>query len=549
LRLCSHAFKAYVVEKLLAIANDTTDRRRAAAAWELTICYFSGFGVTRCFEDSSRWLTVAASHGSVAAQEYFNTIHEAMGIDLKSITRSASDVKSSWSSTTAADWGPSRILPPPKELGATPVAGEAESSDSGSYLSGSEDENAEQAASTVMPSHVAGMICNGSVDEVRQLLQDDLSLLTRRDSEGNTPLLVAVKSNRYEMVDLILDFPSVDAGICNRSGQCALHYLPGFADHDIRCLVPRLIEQKADPNAECLSTPRDGSVIGIAANIRSCSILNAILHNNLTLLQCLLEAGHSSECISACRVCEAGSAFRRMLAVSLSFFQADALEILIAHVRAHRGDHVLELDKIEVWAGQELLPLHKVPFHSIAVAIMDLPESFFRALVYGSRHVSCLRRTIEFLMDAGREPAVAAYSMLKSAVGRNSVDGVRLLFEVGALRQLPKSWWIQPSKTKGNLIIYTLPIMEAIHYGLREIYDLLSEQDKSMFTEEYVATCAQSDCRLHQPRWKRKLFGLLGISVSELLQRQTRTHTHSINMVRYALEIAVMARHQDLYFM
>lgn len=255
-----------------------------------------------------------------------------------------------------------------------------------------------------------------------------------------------------------------------------------------------MIELKADPNVECFSTQQDGNAGGLASGIRSCSILNAILRKNTVLLQCVLEAGHSDQCVSACRVCEAGSAYRRISAASLSFFQADALDILVSHVRAHKGQQVLQLENIEVWAGRELLPLHKVPFHSVAVAAMDLPESFFRALFYGIDHLNSLRRTVEFLMDAGEDVAHLSYGMLHAVVDKNSIDGVRLLLVNGGPRHLPQSWWLKQKKMKNDVGVFDLPIMKPIRNGFREIFDIFAKQDISLFTQLYNETCSDLDC-------------------------------------------------------
>jgi len=151
---CSHQFKTYLVEKLLLIANDTADRRRAAAARELTVCYFSGFGVPLSFQESSRWLTVAVSNGIVAAQDYFKTVHEAMGIDPSSVGWSASDVNRSCSSMTTAFWEFARLLPPSDESLAGAVMEQSDNTDADSHLSESEDATVEQATSVAMPSRI-----------------------------------------------------------------------------------------------------------------------------------------------------------------------------------------------------------------------------------------------------------------------------------------------------------------------------------------------------------------------------------------------------------
>ncbi|KAK5637041.1 hypothetical protein RRF57_012753 [Xylaria bambusicola] len=74
----SHQLKSRIVESLSLIANDNNDPRRWAAAWELSVCYFSGFGVAASHDKCSEWLSIALEGGVAAALDYFTSLHEAM---------------------------------------------------------------------------------------------------------------------------------------------------------------------------------------------------------------------------------------------------------------------------------------------------------------------------------------------------------------------------------------------------------------------------------------------------------------------------------------
>lgn len=187
---------------------------------------------------------------------------------------------------------------------------------------------------------------------------------------------------------------------------------------------------------EALFSPDDSVKQLFSLGIRCCPILNAVLDNHSTLLEVLLEAAHADgPRRDTCRVCETGSAFRRILAVLLSLFQAETIEILMKHLETasirESGKHeAINLDRVEVWVGAELLPLQNVPFNSVAVAAMDLPECFFRAMILGVKYKESLHKLLQFFLQATHElPEKRAYSMLSTAVKASSLEGVNTLLK------------------------------------------------------------------------------------------------------------------------
>ncbi|KAK7948962.1 Serine/threonine-protein kinase ppk21 [Apiospora aurea] len=76
--LCSHQLKHFIIQKLLKIAKNNADPRQPLATWELSVCFFSGFGVDQDFSESTRWLLSAAGYGIPAAEEFSDRLHQAM---------------------------------------------------------------------------------------------------------------------------------------------------------------------------------------------------------------------------------------------------------------------------------------------------------------------------------------------------------------------------------------------------------------------------------------------------------------------------------------
>ncbi|KAI1293939.1 hypothetical protein F5Y03DRAFT_326883 [Xylaria venustula] len=533
----SHQLKAHIVESLLHIANDTKDARRLATAWELSVCYFSGFGVERSFERCSEWLSIASEGGIAAARDYGVILHEAMN-------------------------RPYQV--PPRQLGERQIPAvvsehhsELKSTESGSedvdytslyasdYDSDSDDiivSQARVATLKKMPSKFRDILDCGTLEALQAYMQDNPEDLNSQDIEGNTPLILAAKRQQVEMLKFLLNQEDVDAGIPNRTGHTVLHFLPTFDDETIQDLVPRLVQRRADLHREALAMPLRSEDVVLVPEIRCCSILNAILHGNLTLLKCLLEASHTEGVNNQCQICEAASRFRRVLAVSLSIFQAGALAILVAHVRDKGNRQNIGLKAIKVWAGSRLLPLHKVPFNSVAIGALDLPDSLFRAMNYGKHYVEALEETITLLLSTETEANVEdlAYSMMTEAVESNNWGAVQFLLREGEKRQFPKSFWMRGPLDRS-------PFMRSISLGFREIFKLFLEHDPTLLQKRVTIPCWLPLCRHKRKKRDQYTRVLLGHSRDAFLPKSEKKH--EFNLVQRALWLLVDSSHQDIFFL
>ncbi len=537
--------KAHIATKLTEICSNDSEPRRPAAAWELAVCYFSGFGVTVSFENCSHWLLVALKGGIPAARTFFRALNGAMKIecDLSLLSGTYSQPKNGirvrgtlFENSSSAigthvpvididlDEDSDTELLPNSESGEDPTS----------------DDPGNASSPILLPDEALRIIESGTLDQLRDYLDHNPDCINSQDSDGNTPLLLAAKRQEKNMVDFLISQDQLDASIPNKSQHTILHFLATLDESTIRDWIPRLVKRKANIYHEALPTHSGNEAMMFSAGIRCCSLLNAILYGNISLLKSLLEACHSRDNDTPCRICEAGSRFRRILAISLSIFQADAIEILVAHVKAYRDSHDIDLSRIEVWAGHELLPLHKVPFNSLALAAMDLPESFFRAINYGDKYTDALEGTIRFLLTTGKDKVSLSYSMLIEAVARHSVDAVSIMLCEGRNRGFSKYWWMQDP-------IADSPLMESINLGSRETYQAFLEVEPSFFANILELQCRKPLCVGNGPHrweeWVRVLFG----KGKEPLDPQK--HKHKFNHVQTALNIFVNASHQDSFFL
>jgi hypothetical protein len=531
----SHQLKNYIVERLVQIASDPKDARNLAAAWELSICYFSGFGVEPCFEKCSHWLTVASRGGIIAAQRYFETLHLSMGLPCPAASTGFLAESQQFPLIEEAQPAVEAEFADKETL---------QGSDDG-FVSDSEGSEAEHHTRVVcvrvMPRELAEIVSEGTCEQLCQYLEQNPEYLNSQDADGETPLVRAARHQQLDMLRLLGDKLGSDASINTRAGRTVLHFLSSFDETSVRELVPPLVRCGADLYHEALPVPSatDGTIF--SSGIQCCPILNAILHGNLALLESLLEVAHNDESIP-CKMCEAGSRFRRTIAISLSIFQAKATKMLVDHVKSHGNGKDIGLKKIRVWAGQDLLPLHKVPFKSVAIGALDLPESFFRAINYGSEYNEAMHQTIDFLLsmeDTAEKVKKLAYTMLIAAVNSNSVDAVRILLDQGRQREFPRRWWLQGPLDDS-------PFMLSIRHGHREVFRLFLKDEPAILKNHIELACWRKLC-IHRPAmYKRYLAMLLGQNKLEVEERERK---HKINPAQRAIWLFINSDHQDTFFL
>ncbi|PKS08200.1 hypothetical protein jhhlp_005476 [Lomentospora prolificans] len=557
---CSHQLKEFITEKLLVIARNPRDPRRAAAEWELMICYFSGFGVKQNFEMASLWLDSARENNIEAAETYYKTLRQAIELGRKS----ASGAK----------------LPPNKDPGIDKPTVER-------VLSGSlqvqtvqeESERDSRSATTMattavdsfqvdserfhvtgvlddvpfsplnpMPANISQAVSCGDIDALKSLTGGNPSMINSQDSEGNTPLIIAAKYRQYEVMDFLLNEPRTDASTPNRMGQTVLHIMATFDESQIRHFLP-LLSPVVDLNQESLPVWQDSERTIFSLGLRCCPILNSILHRNIALLDALLDIAHVDKAASICRICELGSRFRRVLAISLALFYADALEAIMAHLKKHKAGYDLDLRNINVWTGQDLLPLCKVPFHNVAIAALDLPENFFRAMIFGDKYADALHRTMRFLLDMDQSKKDSlALTMLCAAIEGGSLDAVDFLLTDSKKWAKDPLWWLLHRSGEETWPELSSPTIKlAVSLGQREIFDRLSRENVAAWKDWTSINCSSPQCWVGNTKWEKAVMTFFGPHA--LFGTRAPNHEHVYNLVRPALEYAVSARHQDHYFL
>ncbi|KAI3337493.1 hypothetical protein HD806DRAFT_543120 [Xylariaceae sp. AK1471] len=536
LRRCSYQLKAYITTKLTAIAANGKDPRRMAAAWELAVYHFSGFGVPISFTECSMWLSMAMKGGIAAANSFYYVLHQAMDIP---VDPSYVNVMFPTAYTPKGATTLIREKKAPfkenQELQVLEMSsGEEEDRPSDDDF---EDRNTPDKPFRLL-NNVSDIIREGSVEELQKHLRDESALLNGRDFQGNSPLLLAAKSKRKDMLEVLISYDDLDASIANSSGRTVLHFLTEFDEATAQTWVRQLCKRRANIHHEALPSRGESETLSLSSGIRCCSILNAILHGKLGLLRAFLDACHIPENSVPCRICEAGSAFRRIIAICLSVFRADAAELLLAH-RETNGASKIDLNQIEVWAGQRLLPLYTIPFNSIAVKAMDFPESFFRAINFGDQYNRMLEQTLNFLLPTTDDIEKVCYRMLQQAVKSDCIHAAQILIRLGEQRGFRQKWLIQKP-------INESPFIESIRIGSREVFDLVCNEYPNILSTSIAMPCERRGCELLRPpfysRWTSVLLGRPN-------EWKNIPHTHKHNCVSSALSTFRRAFHADMFFL
>lgn len=343
--LCSHQLKGQIVNELQSLADNDNDPRQPKAAWELSICYFSGFGISRDFFKSFHWLTFAATHGVPAAEEFRSKIRCAMEVNrrvspedqIQAADAAKGHVPQLQLSSGDTDFG-ADIYPEPDAVSQGSVAWpsgvieehELDSIDATDALKirYADDADSDGSESTqeeslgVVTEEVISLVMANDTTALSTLIVNKPDLLNSKDREGNTLLVLAARHKRFRLMDFLLDQPNTDASICNLNQESALHVMSNFPGNQVQALVPRLVSKGADPFHEALpvSVDYESSLLNYSARTRCCPIFRSILNGNLVLFQCLLNQAHSNQDILTCSVCKAGSKLRRIVAIALSTF-------------------------------------------------------------------------------------------------------------------------------------------------------------------------------------------------------------------------------------
>ncbi|KAK8093790.1 ankyrin [Apiospora hydei] len=515
------------------------------ATWELSVSFFSGFGVDQDFSESTRWLQSAVDHGILADEEFSDRLLQAMatGCHEASGTAGTSEPQHALDLHLQA---PLQALPSNitvhrsrQELERAAVSsGDYSLEDhtgngNGEFLVSDEASDDDDFLKGVglgkLTADVIALLRTEDMRSLSELIASNPNIVSYQDEQGNTLLLIAAKASCFEAMQLLLGHPSTDCSICNRSKESVLHNLSGFQEDEVKWLANRLMARNIDLGRETMPLQVGGSLLSVSAKIRCCPLLRSILNDNMVLSQSLLDETHKMRDVKECCVCEGGSRLRRIVAIAVSTFRSQSLAVILDHLGTFKAGEDYKLHDVQVWADRKLIPLWKVPFHSVVVKSIDLPENYFRAISHGKYYAATLEYMVKFLLGPGSDFKSRLYGMLQQAVLVDSLRSVDVILREGKRRGLPPSWWL--SATGWDL--WQNPLILAVQIGLRAVFERLWHSTPGLpkgfvhIVEKYTTPIS-------------KLF--LGKRVSYVREIP-------INLVHICLSLAVTAAHRDSFFL
>jgi len=561
-----------VFEELSALALQDADPRQDAACWELCICYFSGFGTKQNFILSSYWLCQAAKRGILGAQAHFIRLHQAMKIepvlvlppsDPVSQSSPILDTTASVTRETKAKWlsfaliggyleslADLQLLDP--ELHAATISeirdGLAKQPDSEDFQQSLIAELSDRPVDLCEECQsIAGAVVTAAASsdfsQLRVLVKTHEGAVNVRDKLGNTALIAAARCGRFEALSFLLDQPEIDASICNWYDQTPLHFLNNFPDNEIPVLVDRLADAGASIDQEAaFPTGSWGDAPRLIPLLRTCPVLQAILLNNGLLLQNLLRKVHAlSPTSPRCRVCEAGSRYRKMMAVAIMLHRVEIIKILLDHLHEHHPSQQTNLQEIEVWYNGELLPVWQLALRGLPAAVADLPGSFCRALMYGESYQDSLAKTLEIIRDPSKPFLEHAYQQLQQAVVSKNIDAIDMLLSEVRRSEGPNPWlWM----VKDRQPLFESPIFLSLRLGYRDVFSKIWLNTRCTLGTGFVEHCRISKCRTCRLPFD---YTKLGDFCARLFR--VKLKNHKVNLAQAALSFASVAAHQDDYFL
>lgn len=494
-------------------------RRAASSACTmgaLRTFFFTGFGITRDYDKASTYLIEAALSGVVGAQAFFARLMYAMHRDPHealqawgSLTRQEADEKLGEFLIKGIENGYAEILSDLKDLDdagaryasaqeticARRVAVAAIEEDERIMLSDIFDEEEVPQACSQIATDITNAAGAGDLGLVQTILAETPLAVNEQDVAGNTAIIRAAKASRFDVAKALIQCNGFTTKISNYRQQNVLHFLPNFSDEEAVSILPALFQSGADFDQECCYIERGwGNAPDLTPHFRGCPLLQTVLCDRLALFHALLEQIHRVQGgRSNCRLCESGSRFRKIVATAIMMRRASMVEAIQEHRKAHGASDTTDIRRIEVWYNHELKPVWQLAMNGPA-ALVGLPESFARAVMYGRFADDVLRKTLALIWQDDTEYVKQnAYTQLSHAVMANSSKAVEEVLDEARRRGLQNDWWCTTARDQ-MVSVCDSPLMLSIRLGFRDIFDILWPVGKAFICDERQERCSMYKC-------------------------------------------------------
>ena len=557
---CSYLLKQKIYQELEVLSHRNGDARTGAACWELCVCFFAGFGVEKDLDASRAWLAEAAKRGVEGARAFYYRLHLAMGFDAKmSVETPGPTTDDHIPTTIISQWlfeattsGYVDVLPDLRLLNEqrylvardmiSQNLGEAAQTNDSSLAASFEliDHTAMTSDDRRLANEVTMAAATGQLTMLKQLVESEPQSINFQNENGDTALILAARCRRFPELDFLLNQQVIDGSICNWQQQNSLHFLEIFTNEEIKNLVPRFIASGANHDQEAASPELAyGSAPDLKPRIRADPILQAVMGNNTFLLQQLLEAIHSySLGRLKCRVCESGSRYRKMVAMAIMLHNVASVELLRKHREEYMREESSSIAAIEVWSDQELLPVWQLALRGRPSSVVDLPESFCRALSHGFDSSKSLCETLQMLWRQSAPSKSVLYCQLQQSVIVGNIEAIDYIMDEARDRGFQRNWWWAAQE------LAQWPVFLSIRLGFRDVFEKLWSIGKEVINGLPVEACSVASCRCCREPFDYSTLG----SILAWVFQWPKHKMHRINLSQLGLSFATTAGHQDEFF-
>ena len=390
--------KQRIVEALLVVAETDDDPRKAAACFELCICYLGDFGIPNLDpsneEKALHWLGKAAKGGNKWARSIFLRLTKALRRDIpndypiRDWLFKCSSEGSRIAQETLKDFDSDAYLDALAQHCSKSF--EDGNGDIPGMINMRFDQIINDNGDTKL--HYAAAVGDCAEFDAYGMIQ---RIINNTNERGDTPLICASRAGHLEMTQKLINM-GANGSICNNLGENGLHFLGSFQVKDVLEAGRLLCTAGADIYA---------SATGFSGNIEyecrplcgGLPALRAIALGHSNALETLLELE------STLRERPSGSRIRSMFSSAVLLYDIRALFILKRHYEGTQAYR--ELVTAQWWRNGRLRNLAEIcilgPVSANPGCGFDFPDKFWRYVNYGVEHFTCLDHSLRLIKALG----------------------------------------------------------------------------------------------------------------------------------------------------
>ncbi|KAM5343687.1 hypothetical protein ACJ41O_012224 [Fusarium nematophilum] len=473
----------YTLDVLIRTASDDANDKAPAAAFELAISYCSDFGMAPDREmnieerrlQAVQWLSKSATSGDHRAQLALKTIYDAFGYEIPvdiPLAKWLKDLVVNHGCVSALDQLAS--LNPRLHQEIIAHYRKTFCGNESAWVVEIDTSLTDQSPLTVLTErgdtllHYAASA--GDMELLAAFQGRGLTpeAVNHRNSQGDTPLILAVRAGHPDMVKALVD-SGADASLRNSCKETVLHYLVKLDYDDVVEIAWKLSDAGAGRELQTVALgSHSKSFLSLHTIDRGSAALRAVCHNNPVVLEVLFSIEDSLVKNGRAELRTNQSGLWRLVSFALQLHHVDVLMTLNG-----RLGHETSIETIKIWTDGHLRTLLETciwgPVSSNPMSGFDWPEPFARMVRFGGRYREALCSSLEFLLQRGARFEGEDNSIVFNAIKNERRDAVAHLGALFAMSYQPPA--SEPPLAPWPLSKWVRAAIQSEKLGI--LYDLL----------------------------------------------------------------------------